>query len=43
MKRFESVGVEYTTADLAQEVGIDKERLSSSSAKETPSRSSAHR
>lgn len=26
MKRFESVGVEYTTADLAQEVGIDKER-----------------
>jgi RNA polymerase nonessential primary-like sigma factor len=26
MKRFESVGVEYTVADLAQEVGIDKER-----------------
>ncbi|MEL6346478.1 MAG: sigma-70 family RNA polymerase sigma factor [Myxococcota bacterium] len=26
MKRFESVGVEYTTADLAMEVGIDKER-----------------
>ena len=26
MKRFESVGVEYSTADLAQEVGIDKER-----------------
>ena len=26
MKRFESVGEEYTTADLAQEVGIDKER-----------------
>ncbi len=26
MKRFESVGVEYTTADLAEEVGIDKER-----------------
>ncbi len=26
MKRFESIGVEYTTADLAQEVGIDKER-----------------
>ena len=26
MKRFESVGMEYTTADLAQEVGIDKER-----------------
>jgi len=26
MKRFESVGVEYTTADLADEVGIDKER-----------------
>ncbi len=26
MKRFESVGHEYTTADLAQEVGIDKER-----------------
>ncbi len=26
MKRFESVGVEYTVADLADEVGIDKER-----------------
>lgn len=26
MKRFESVGMEYTTADLAVEVGIDKER-----------------
>jgi RNA polymerase nonessential primary-like sigma factor len=26
MKRFESAGEEYTTADLAQEVGIDKER-----------------
>ena len=26
MKRFESVGVEYTVADLAEEVGIDKER-----------------
>jgi RNA polymerase nonessential primary-like sigma factor len=26
MKRFESVGIEYTTADLAEEVGIDKER-----------------
>ena len=26
MKRFESVGVEYSTADLAMEVGIDKER-----------------
>jgi RNA polymerase nonessential primary-like sigma factor len=26
MKRFESVGVEYSTADLALEVGIDKER-----------------
>ncbi len=26
MKRFESIGVEYTTADLALEVGIDKER-----------------
>jgi RNA polymerase sigma factor (sigma-70 family) len=26
MKRFESVGMEYTTADLALEVGIDKER-----------------
>jgi RNA polymerase sigma factor (sigma-70 family) len=26
MKRFESVGVEYSTADLAHEVGIDKER-----------------
>ena len=26
MKRFESVGMEYTTADLAEEVGIDKER-----------------
>ncbi|MEC7947206.1 MAG: sigma-70 family RNA polymerase sigma factor [Myxococcota bacterium] len=26
MKRFESVGVEYTTADLASEVGIDKDR-----------------
>lgn len=26
MKRFESVGAEYTTADLAAEVGIDKER-----------------
>ena len=26
MKRFESIGVEYTTADLAMEVGIDKER-----------------
>jgi RNA polymerase nonessential primary-like sigma factor len=26
MKRFESVGVEYSTADLADEVGIDKER-----------------
>ena len=26
MKRFESVGVEYSTADLANEVGIDKER-----------------
>ncbi len=26
MKRFESAGVEYTTADLAEEVGIDKER-----------------
>ncbi len=26
MKRFESAGMEYTTADLAEEVGIDKER-----------------
>jgi len=26
MKRFESMGVEYNVADLAQEVGIDKER-----------------
>ncbi|MDP6931970.1 MAG: sigma-70 family RNA polymerase sigma factor, partial [Myxococcota bacterium] len=26
MKRFESVGVEFSTADLANEVGIDKER-----------------
>lgn len=26
MKRFESVGMEYSTADLAEEVGIDKER-----------------
>lgn len=26
MKRFESIGVDYTTADLASEVGIDKER-----------------
>jgi len=26
MKRFESIGMEYTTADLAEEVGIDKER-----------------
>jgi RNA polymerase nonessential primary-like sigma factor len=26
MKRFESVGIEYTTANLAEEVGIDKER-----------------
>jgi RNA polymerase nonessential primary-like sigma factor len=26
MKRFESIGMEYTTADLADEVGIDKER-----------------
>jgi len=26
MKRFESIGMEYTTADLALEVGIDKER-----------------
>ena len=26
MKRFESVGMEYSTSDLAEEVGIDKER-----------------
>ena len=26
MKRFDSIGLEYTTADLASEVGIDKER-----------------
>jgi RNA polymerase nonessential primary-like sigma factor len=26
MKRFESVGIEYSTHDLAEEVGIDKER-----------------
>jgi len=26
MKRFESVGIEYSVADLAEEVGIDKER-----------------
>lgn len=26
MKHFESIGVEYTIADLAEEVGIDKER-----------------
>ena len=26
MKRFESIGMEYSTSDLAEEVGIDKER-----------------
>ncbi len=26
MKRFESIGIEYSIADLAEEVGIDKER-----------------
>ena len=26
MKRFESVGMEYSTSDLAEEAGIDKER-----------------
>jgi RNA polymerase sigma factor (sigma-70 family) len=40
MKRFESVGIEYTTADLAEEVGIDKERAELL-LRATPSRSSS--